>query len=69
MNILLKVKFQVLTIHLASLLERTFAIFSGNFCSSYSSEFLLVEGSERLDSKASQSKTTKTSKDQKKLFV
>ena len=69
MKTLLKVKFQVFTIQLVSLLERNFALLSWNFWSNCSSKFLLVAGSERLDSKASPSKTSKTSKDQKKLFV
>ena len=53
----------------ASLLERKFAFLSGNFLSNCSSEFLLVTDSERPGSKASLSKTRKTSKDQKKLFL
>ena len=70
-NILLKVKLQVMTIQLESLLERNFALFAVNFKSNCSSEFLLVAGSERLDSKISPSKTRNTSvtsKDQKNFF-
>ena len=71
MNILLKVKLQVMTIQLESLLERNFALFAVNFKSNCSSEFLLVAGSERLDSKISPSKTRNTSvtsKDQTNFF-
>ena len=71
MNILLKVKLQVMTIRLEFLLERNFALFAVNFKSNCSSEFLLVAGSERLDSKISPSKTRNTSvtsKDQKNFF-
>ena len=70
-NILLKVKLQVMTIQLESLLERNFALFAVNFKSNCSSEFLLVAGSERLDSKISPSKTRNTSvtsKDQNNFF-
>ena len=60
-----------MTIQLESLLERNFALFAVNFKSNCSSEFLLVAGSERLDSKISPSKTRNTSvtsKDQKNFF-
>ena len=70
-NILLKVKLQVMTIRLEFLLERNFALFAVNFKSNCSSEFLLVAGSERLDSKISPSKTRNTSvtsKDQNNFF-
>ena len=70
-NILLKVKLQVMTIQLESLLERNFALFPVSYKSNCYSEFLLVAGSERLDSKISPSKTRNTSvtsKDQKNFF-
>ena len=65
-----------MTIQLAALLKRNFrdALFSGNFQSNFSSKFLLVAGSERVDSKASLSKARKASKyqetkDLKKTFA
>ena len=70
-NILLKVQLQVMSIQLVALLERNFSytLFSGNFQSNFSSRFLLVAGSERLDSTASLSKTRKTTTYQKKTFA
>ena len=47
-----------MAIQLVSLLEKNFALFSGNFLSNFSSEFLLVAGSEKLDGKASLSEKT-----------
>ena len=41
-NILLNIKLQVMAIQFASLLERNFALFSGNFQSNWSSKFLLL---------------------------
>ena len=40
-----------MAIQLGSLLERNFALFSWNFSSNYSSEFLLLADSDGLDSK------------------
>ena len=44
-NTLLRVKFHVQAIQLVSILEKNFALFSGNFYSNSSSEFLSVAGS------------------------
>ena len=52
-KILLKVKLQGMATQLASLQERNFALFLGDFSSNCSSEFLLLADSEELDSKSS----------------